>query len=88
VFLHQNEKDSRKKSSFQFQNISMAKKNETELTAIKVEQWLNDWNNVVYGSKGRKKPNPFFYVFSVKADTLKKLSKFIIEKLMRKEKSS
>jgi hypothetical protein len=41
----------------------MAKKNETELNAIKVEQWLDDWNKVIYDAKGRKKPKPLFLFF-------------------------
>lgn len=44
------------------------------LTAIKVKQWLNDWNSVPFGPM-RKKPQPHFYVFSINANMLKKLSK-------------
>lgn len=44
------------------------------ISAIKVKQWLNDWNAVPFG-KGRRKPEPHFYVFSISANILKKLSK-------------
>lgn len=45
-----------------------------KINAIKVKQWLNDWNNVPFGEL-RKKPEPHFYVFSISANVLKKLSK-------------
>src|SRR6266487_5896055 len=47
----------------------------TEITAIKVNQWLAEWNDVQFVQKGRKKPQPFFYVFSINANLLKRLSK-------------
>ncbi|MEJ7778563.1 MAG: hypothetical protein WKF68_03145 [Daejeonella sp.] len=47
---------------------------ENILTAIKVKQWLNEWNSVPFGPM-RKKPQPHFYVFSINANMLKKLSK-------------
>ncbi|MBD1396349.1 hypothetical protein H9Q13_04170 [Pontibacter sp. JH31] len=46
----------------------------TSISAIRVKQWLEDWDNVQFGSL-RKKPQPHFYIFSISANTLKKLSK-------------
>ena len=43
--------------------------------AIKVNQWLTDWDKVKFDSKNRNKPQPYFYVFSIKASILKRLSK-------------
>src|SRR6185437_15598405 len=45
-----------------------------EINALKVQQWLKDWDDVQFGPL-RKKPNPFFYIFSINANTLKRLSK-------------
>lgn len=44
------------------------------INAIKVKQWLNEWNDVPFGPN-RKKPEPHFYLFSISANALKKLSK-------------
>lgn len=44
------------------------------ITAIKVKQWLANWDDVPYGNL-RKKPLPHFYIFSINANVLKKLSK-------------
>lgn len=38
-------------------------------------QWLSEWNDVKYDEISRRKPSPHFYIFSVKASTLKRLSK-------------
>jgi len=46
-----------------------------EINAIKVNQWLNDWDDVHFLQKNRRKPEPYFYIFSIKASTLKRLSK-------------
>jgi DGQHR domain-containing protein len=45
-----------------------------EILAIEVKQWLNDWNDVPF-TKDRRKPAPTFFVFSINANTLKRLSK-------------
>lgn len=52
----------------------MAKAINLEINALIVNQWLKDWDDVQFGPK-RTKPNPFFYVFSINANTLKRLSK-------------
>jgi DGQHR domain-containing protein len=46
----------------------------SSIPAIKVTQWLSDWNDVHFGP-GRKKPAPHFFIFSINANTLKRLSK-------------
>ena len=46
-----------------------------EIPALKVNQWLTKWNEVPFLEKHRKKPQPFFYVFTVNATMLKRLSK-------------
>lgn len=48
-----------------------------EVTAIKVHQWLPEWDKVKFSAseeERRRKPAPFFYLFSLSAKTLKKLS--------------
>jgi hypothetical protein len=46
-----------------------------EITALKVNQWLADWNDVVFDKTRRKKPSPIFFLFSINANLLKRLSK-------------
>ncbi|HZY78645.1 MAG TPA: DGQHR domain-containing protein [Cyclobacteriaceae bacterium] len=46
-----------------------------KIAAIKVNQWLKDWDDVQFDSKKRRKPEPHFYMFSIKASLLKRLSK-------------
>jgi DGQHR domain-containing protein len=49
----------------------MAKK----IQALKVKQWLNTWDNVTFDAKNnRPKPQPHFYLFSIAAKDLKRLS--------------
>jgi DGQHR domain-containing protein len=38
-------------------------------------QWLSAWDNVTFDNSYRRKPLPHFYMFSIKASTLKRLSK-------------
>ena len=52
----------------------MAKSFVSEINAIKVNQWLKGWNDVKF-VKNREKPQPFFYVFNISANILKRLSK-------------
>lgn len=42
--------------------------------AIIIKQWLKQWDSVPFGDL-RQKPEPHFYMFSLKASALKKLSK-------------
>lgn len=45
------------------------------IPAIKVQQWMDEWNNVKWDAKSfRSKPEPCFYMFSIKASVLKALS--------------
>jgi len=50
-----------------------------EIPILKVTQWLKEWNDVRFDDKkhkdNRKKPIPTFYLFTIKAGLLKKLSK-------------
>jgi hypothetical protein len=47
------------------------------IPAIKVNQWLPDWDNVNFDdtNDNRRKPEPYFLMFTIKAGLLKKLSK-------------
>src|SRR5262245_5018713 len=45
------------------------------IPAIKVHQWLDDWNTIGSSAKHhRAKPSPHFYVFSLSAQELRSLS--------------
>ncbi len=46
----------------------------TEISAIKVNQWLQSWNDVRYDIEFKSKPLPYFYLFSIPAVQLKALS--------------
>ena len=49
--------------------------NRERIRALKVEQWLVDWNKVSYNSREhRRKPNKYFYIFSLSARQLRALS--------------
>lgn len=46
-----------------------------EIAAIKVNQWLPEWNEVAFSdSEHRRKPQPFFYMFSISAKKLRRLA--------------
>ncbi|MBZ5525943.1 MAG: hypothetical protein LAP21_27275 [Acidobacteriia bacterium] len=46
-----------------------------DIQALKVRQWISDWDRVEFSAKlHRKKPLPFFYLFSMPAAQLKALS--------------
>ena len=46
-----------------------------KIPALKVNQWLNEWNEIDFKPDEHKtKPEPFFYIFSIKASILRKLS--------------
>lgn len=46
-----------------------------EITAIKVHQWLPIWDEIAFDEKeGRQKPEPYFYMFSISAVLLKRLT--------------
>ncbi len=49
--------------------------NDRSVLAIKVHQWLKEWDNVIFDEKQhRRKPEPHFYLFSLSAVDLKALS--------------
>lgn len=46
------------------------------IKALKVRQWLPDWDDVIFSiDEHRRKPQDHFYIFSIPANQLKKLSK-------------
>jgi DGQHR domain-containing protein len=45
------------------------------IPALKVNQWLKEWDEINFKPDEHKtKPDPFFYIFSIKASVLRKLS--------------
>lgn len=52
----------------------MKKNNDNEIMALKVNQWLNEWEKVDYNEEFRKKPEERFYLFSLSAEKLRRLS--------------
>lgn len=45
------------------------------LIALRVQQWMKDWDKVEFDAKEhRRKPDPYFYVFSIPAADLRALS--------------
>lgn len=47
----------------------------TAVEALKVRQWLPTWNEVIFDSKAwQERPDPHFYLFSMKASYLKALT--------------
>ncbi|MDP3684781.1 MAG: hypothetical protein Q8S01_12710, partial [Ignavibacteria bacterium] len=58
-----------------------------KITALKVNQWLKDWDKYDYDEKQRrKKPEPCFYVFKLSAPQLKALSGIFRRTSVDKEK--
>ena len=46
-----------------------------EITAIKVHQWLPEWDHVDFSEgERRRKPQPYFYMFSISAKKLRSLA--------------
>lgn len=46
-----------------------------EIPALKVHQWLNEWNKVDFKAQAhQRKPDPHFYMFTLRAGDLKALS--------------
>jgi DGQHR domain-containing protein len=46
-----------------------------KLTALKVQQWMSDWDKVEFDPKElRRKPDPHFYLFTISAADLRALS--------------
>ncbi|MDP1678121.1 MAG: DGQHR domain-containing protein [Bacteroidota bacterium] len=63
----------------------MSKSKKIEIPALINNQWLNSWDNVLFDSlKLRTKPQPYFYVFSIKASWLRQLSKVYARKANKK----
>jgi len=45
-----------------------------EIKALKVNQWLNDWDDVDFKSSMRRKPDPYYLLFKIDARLLKRIS--------------
>lgn len=45
-----------------------------EIQVTKVNQWLNDWDDIDFKSPMRRKPDPYFIIFKIDARLLKRLS--------------
>jgi hypothetical protein len=45
-----------------------------ELDLLRVNQWLNDWDDIDFSDELRNKPKPHYYIFSIDARLLKRLS--------------
>jgi hypothetical protein len=48
-----------------------------KIPALKVHQWLSIWDEISFDvvAENRRKPEPYFLMFTIKAGLLKKLSK-------------
>lgn len=57
-------------SEYSFDQLRIFK----EIKALKVNQWLNDWDDIDFKSPMRKKPQPYFLLFKIDARLLKKIS--------------
>jgi hypothetical protein len=59
-----------------FEGVSlMSRKTQESVLAIKVRQWNKEWDNVKFDKDQlREKPKPYFYLFSLSAKKLKKLT--------------
>lgn len=44
------------------------------ITAFKVHQWLENWNDIDFNQPMRRRPEPYFYIFSIDVRLLKRLS--------------
>lgn len=54
---------------------AMGKQHQREISAIKINQWLKEWDDVLFSDLDhRRKPEPFFYFFSIPAKDLRRLS--------------
>src|SRR6267143_4039109 len=53
----------------------MSESNRLEISAIKVTQWLANWSEIEFNQDAhRRKPEPHFYLFGIKAPDLKSLT--------------
>jgi len=55
---------------FQFEQLKIYK----EIPMMRVHQWMNDWDDIDFKSDLRRKPDPYFFIFSIDARLLKKIS--------------
>lgn len=59
-----------KEFQFDLKSLVPSKK----ITAIKVRQWLKNWDDIDFKLPLRRKPDPFFYIFNIDIRLLKHLS--------------
>jgi hypothetical protein len=59
-----------KEDRFSFDQLKIYK----EIPMLEVNQWMNDWDDVRFDDELRKKPQPKFYLLSIDARLLKKIS--------------
>lgn len=57
-------------SEYSFEQLKIFK----EIKALKVNQWLNDWDDIDFKKAMRQKPDPFFFIFKIDARLLKRIS--------------
>jgi hypothetical protein len=57
-------------SEYSFEQLKIFK----ELKVLKVNQWLNDWDDIDFNGSMRQKPDPYFFIFKIDARLLKRLS--------------
>lgn len=55
---------------FKFEQLKIYK----EISMLEVNQWMNDWDDVSFDDESRKRPQPKFFMLSIDARLLKKLS--------------
>jgi hypothetical protein len=66
----QNIDETQVQSEYSFKQLKVFQK----IKAIKVNQWLNDWDDIDFKSPMREKPNPYFFLFKIDARLLKRIS--------------
>jgi len=55
---------------FDFKQLEIYK----EIPALRINQWMNEWDDIDFDTKLRRKPKPVFYMFSIDARLLKKIA--------------
>ena len=58
------------KEVFKFSQLEVYK----EIPLLRINQWMNEWDDIDFKMPLRKKPSPVFYIFSIDARLLKRLA--------------
>jgi hypothetical protein len=62
---------------------------DSSIPTLKVHQWLDEWNEVLFDTKMRRtKPEPFFYLFSINAKALRALCGIYPRKTANRKKGT